>query len=94
VSEADFRTGPTVVNDTRGTVSCVHRDPDRGRRFAGTIEPDDERRIPSRSSCSVFKSDGDYVGCVEIPKGAPSDQRFKASSAQSGVKAGVCAYPR
>ena len=94
ISQIDFRTGPVLVNDTQGRVECVHLDSEDRLQYVASLAPDDEERIASRSTCSVFNRSGDYVGCIVIPGGADKDERLRASDAQPRVKASECAYPR
>ena len=86
--------GPLVVNDTRGTVSCVYRTQTEGRRFWGTVDPNREMNVPTHSACTVYDNDGDYLGCLRIPEGTSDDARLRASTADTRVKAQACVYPR
>jgi hypothetical protein len=94
ISQIDFRSGPVLINDTQGRVECVHLDSEDSLHYVASLAPDDEERVANRSACSVFSRNGDYVGCVVIPRGANKDERLRASDAQTRVKAGECAYPR
>jgi hypothetical protein len=102
ISQIDFTTGLLVVNDTQGSMVCVHVTESSAigdskglhYAFSGAIEPGEQKRIARSSACSVFTAAGDYQGCLFVTSDSSKDQRIKASGAQTRVKAGACVYPR
>jgi hypothetical protein len=85
-----------IDNDTAGTLICYQRYQSKGHDFvqdAGRITTGNHANIQAKSSCSVFDTSGRYVSCLIVPNDK-SVQRIAASTADRGVSAETCVYPR
>jgi hypothetical protein len=85
-----------VDNDTAGAMICYQRYQNNGHDFvqdAGHITTGNHANIQAKASCAVFDTAGRYVSCLLVPNDK-NVSRVAASTADRGVTAQTCVYPR
>jgi hypothetical protein len=97
VSRIDvFPSTVRVENDTPGTLVCYLRYKSNGHDYvqdAGRITTGSQANVQAKSQCAVFDTSGRYVSCLIVRDDADV-KRVAASTANRGIDAETCVYPR